>query len=188
MKVTVVPYKPEWAEQFQLQKRIITELLGDLAQVVEHIGSTAVPELPAKPVIDIQVGLRSLAEFDSSNVEDDFAAQGFIHRRDLQEMTPFRRFFKREDHSIGTNTNLHLVEIDHPWWNRHLLLRDYLRESSSARNRYGELKLELCKNEWRDVNHYNEAKEKLIWSLEDEAFQHFQISEAELKMYHLNRS
>lgn len=187
MRVRIAPPCSQWAADFESEKRKLWSLIGEHLAAIEHIGSTSIPGLPAKPIIDIQVGLRSLADFDNSGAADSIGRLGYLHRVDLQEQTPYRRFFKRENSPAGPDANMHAVEATHPWWKRHLLFRDFLRENEDGRLRYANHKLRLGHQDWHDVNHYNAAKEALIWQLEDEAFRHFDVPEQEAELYRRDR-
>ena len=82
----------------------------------------------------------------------------------------------REIDGVRQN-NLHLVAADHPWFRRHLVFRDYLRESSPARIRYQKVKQELAQREWNDVNDYAQAKSDVIIAIEEQAFTFYGLPE-----------
>jgi GrpB-like predicted nucleotidyltransferase (UPF0157 family) len=177
VRVEIATYDPQWPLLFQRERTALQETLGT-ESVIEHIGSTAVPLLAAKPIIDIQIGVPNLEAFDQSEAAACVEKLDYTHRTDLQTMVPHRRFFMRRGHADQPDVNIHLVARDHPWWDRHLLFRDYLRENAEARIRYEFLKLELAARDWPNIGAYTDAKSGLIIELEEEAFDHFGVSEA----------
>ncbi len=179
MKIDVVPADQNWSQKFIEEETQLRGELGALCHDLQHIGSTSVPGLAAKPVLDIQVAVESLQEFDSSDADKKLQSIDYDHLKQYQERVPFRRLFQRKESKKGLDVNLHIVEAGHPWWHRHIYFRDYLRSNEDARKAYQELKLSLKNQEFKDVNHYNEAKEQLIWKLEEEALAFFRLSREE---------
>lgn len=153
--VFVVDYDPAWPERFERERGLIAGALGDLALGIEHIGSTAVPGCAAKPVIDIMIGLRALAEGDRCVAP--LEAIGFEFRGDggIEEHLYFRRGMPRTHH-------LHMVERDGSYWVGHLAFRDLLRSSSQLTQEYGELKKRLAAAYRTQRVEYTEAKTPFI--------------------------
>lgn len=166
MKVTVVEYRPEWQKIFEDEKRILQTALGDVPAQIEHIGSTAVAGLAAKPIIDLMVGLEDFSIAD--NVVPKIEALGYEYIRKYEAVMPFRRFFKKERSGIRTH-NIHMVGIGGEFWERHILFRDYLRQNPDVAGQYASLKKELAGREWEDVNEYADAKTEFIKEIEDKA-------------------
>jgi GrpB-like predicted nucleotidyltransferase (UPF0157 family) len=137
-KLTVVAYDPAWPIQFEKEKELIFAALGQRVTFVEHIGSTAVPGLAAKPIIDVLVGVQQLG--DVAWYVEPFARAGYVVGK--QEM-PGRWFFKKNVDGIRV-CNLHIVPAE-GYSDRHeLVFRDYLRNHPEAANRYRRLKLGLA--------------------------------------------
>jgi GrpB-like predicted nucleotidyltransferase (UPF0157 family) len=148
--VTLVEWTPAWAERFERERARIVEALGDAALGVEHIGSTAVPGLAAKPIVDI---LLIVAE-----VDDEAAYLPALERAGyvLRVREDGHRMVRTPD--LGVHVHVWAEdEID-----RHLRFRDRLRASPEDRAAYERLKRELAPREWADVNDYAEAKGPLI--------------------------
>ena len=109
----------------QAQKEI-QEAIGSVVVEITHMGSTAIPNITAKPVIDIMVGVRRLEDVDM-RVLEKLANLGYVYIKKYEEGMPYRRFFQR-DNAAGVRTHhIHLVEMQSDFWRRHLLFRDYLR-------------------------------------------------------------
>jgi GrpB-like predicted nucleotidyltransferase (UPF0157 family) len=166
MKVTIVEYNPEWREMFEEEKSVLQTALREVPSQIEHIGSTAVAGLAAKPIIDIMVGLEdfSIAERVVPKIE----ALTYEYIKKYEETMPFRRFFIKEQEGIRTH-QIHMVAIGSEFWERHILFRDYLRQNASVAAKYASLKKELAEREWTDVNEYADAKTEFIRKIESEA-------------------
>jgi GrpB-like predicted nucleotidyltransferase (UPF0157 family) len=148
--VTLVEWTPAWAERFERERRHILEAVGAAALAVEHIGSTAVPGLAAKPIVDILLIV--------PDVEDEAAYLPALERAGyvLRVREDGHRMLRTADLGV----HLHVwadAEID-----RHLRFRDRLRASPEDRAAYEQLKRELAGRDWADVNDYAEAKGPLI--------------------------
>jgi GrpB-like predicted nucleotidyltransferase (UPF0157 family) len=166
MKVTVVEYRPEWRKMFEDQKRILQTALGDVPAQIEHIGSTAVAGLAAKPIIDLMAGLEDFLIAD--NVVPKIEALGYEYIQKYEAVMPFRRFLIKEQGGIRTH-QIHMVGIGGEFWERHILFRDYLRQNPGVAEQYASLKKELAGREWEDVNEYADAKTEFIREIEDKA-------------------
>lgn len=166
MKVTVVEYRPEWRTMFEDEKRILQAALGDIPAQIEHIGSTAVAGLAAKPIIDLLVGLKDFSLAD--NVIPQIEALGYEYIQKYEAVMPFRRFLIKEQGGVRTH-QIHMVGIGGEFWERHILFRDYLRQNPDVAGQYASLKKELAGREWEDVNEYADAKTDFIREIEDKA-------------------
>ena len=166
MKVTIVEYRPEWRKLFEDEKRVIQTALGEVSARIEHIGSTAVAELAAKPVIDLMVGLEDFSIAD--NLVPKIEALAYEYIKKYEAVMPFRRFFTKEQAGIRTH-QIHLVGIGSEFWERLVLFRDYLRQHPGVAAKYALLKKELAGREWADVNEYADAKTEFIRKIENEA-------------------
>jgi len=134
-KIVVEPYNPEWPKAFEREAIKIKEALGSNCIAVHHIGSTSIPGLLAKPVIDM-IGVVRSAEKSIQPLE----RLGFAYKGEYN--IPMRSFFNRGE---GVDINLHLYEEGHPEIELNLLFRDYLRRDSKAREEYAALKEALLK-------------------------------------------
>jgi GrpB-like predicted nucleotidyltransferase (UPF0157 family) len=150
-----VEYDPRWPEQFAREEARIRAALGDRALQIEHIGSTAVPGLPAKPIIDILLVVADSAH-EPSYVPALEAARYVLRIRepDWHE----HRMFKGPD----VNINLHVYTAGSPEIDRYLLFRDRLRTQSADREQYAETKRVLAQQTWRYVQNYADAKSAVV--------------------------
>lgn len=168
-KITIADYNPDWPDQFATEKAQLMAIVGDYVADIQHIGSTSVPGLGAKPVIDIMIGVRSLADADAHCIEP-IVGLGYEYVRKYEVELPFRRYFSK-DNADGIRTHqIHLVEIESDWWERHLVFRDYLRTHPEASEAYERLKRELAALPFESTNDYAEAKTEFIRGVETEAF------------------
>lgn len=166
MKVSIVEYCPQWREMFEEEKRLLQAVLAEVSAKVEHIGSTAVNGLAAKPIIDIMIGLPNFSVADSlvSRIEN----LGYEYFNKYEDEMPYRRFFAKNSNGIRTH-QIHMIETGSEFWERHLLFRDYLRQNPEMTNDYAALKKQLAEREWADVNEYADAKTKFIKGIENKA-------------------
>ena len=163
-EVAVVPYDPGWPGLFEEEKQhLLSCLPGNLVRRIEHFGSTAVPCLPAKPVVDILVEVTDLEE-TKSRIAPILEAQGYDYfwrptRGD--DVPPFYAWFIKRDGS-GTRTHhIHMVEGHFEHWDR-LFFRDYLVEHPEVAREYGVLKLKFSEFHRNDRIAYTEAKTDFI--------------------------
>lgn len=153
--VLIVDYDPTWPEMFRREEARIRGALGERALLVEHIGSTAVPGLPAKPCIDIMLAVADSA--DEPAYVPDLEAAGYVLRIREPEWNEHRVFKGRE-----INLNLHVWTIDDPELKRHRDFRDWLRLHKDDRDRYAEAKRSLGSETWSTMQDYAEAKNDIV--------------------------
>ncbi len=149
--IRLVPYREEWAERFAVERARIAAALGDAAVMIEHVGSTAVPGLVAKPIVDILVAVR-----DPTDPVHEAALVGAGYLLRVEE--PEHRMFRTPERDV----HVHLWVAGTEDVTRHLEFRDRLRASEADRRAYAALKHELAAREWADVNDYATAKGPLI--------------------------
>jgi GrpB-like predicted nucleotidyltransferase (UPF0157 family) len=157
--ILVLDYDPQWPILFEKEKEAIIAALGSKVLLLEHIGSTAVPGLAAKPVIDIAVGVQSLV--DAPVLIPCLEQLGYIYDSILEQLVPERRFFWKGTPMIHTY-HLHLAEPDHPVLRKPLQFRDYLRTHPDAVEQYGVLKRELAKRYVQDLDAYVAGKTSFV--------------------------
>lgn len=160
--ITLVEYDPSWHELFERESNRIRSVLGSKALQIEHVGSTSVPGLCAKPIIDILLVVE-----DSSN-EPPYVpaleAAGYTLR--VREPEWFEhRLFKGPD----TDINLHVFSSGTSEIDRMLRFRDWLRSNESDREKYAQVKRSLAKNKWRHVQHYADAKTSIVQEIMERA-------------------
>jgi GrpB-like predicted nucleotidyltransferase (UPF0157 family)/GNAT superfamily N-acetyltransferase len=166
MKVILSPYNPEWVNLFQKEKKLIADKLGDKIVTIEHIGSTAVPGLGAKPIVDILLGVRKIS--DATKFIPMMEEIGYEYRNNFEHIMPYRRYFTKPG-----RYHVHTVEVTSEFWRRHLLFRDYMRGHDEVRDAYFETKMKLAEQDWSDVNDYAYAKTYFVKKAEKEASNYF---------------
>lgn len=158
--IVVVPYDPRWPRLFEGERASIERAIGAWVEEIEHIGSTAVPGLAAKPIIDIMVGVKSLEA--SPILVERLTGIGYEYVPELERMLPSRRYFRKLREGRRTH-QIHLVERSNSgWWDRHLLFRDHLRTHPEDAEEYARLKVELSGRFRDDREAYTDAKTAFI--------------------------
>ena len=153
--IVLVDYDPDWPRLFEREEGRIRSTLGSRALQVEHAGSTSVPGLPAKPIIDIVLVVADSSEEDAylSSLE----AAGYVLR--IREPDWYEhRVFKGPD----TNVNLHVFSEGCEEIGRMLLFRDWLRRDQADRERYELTKRDLASRDWKYVQNYADAKSAVV--------------------------
>lgn len=158
-EVIIEQYDPNWILKFQNEKENILELCNKLILEIEHIGSTSVENLGAKPIIDIMIGVKTLAL--DIQIIPKIESLGYIYVKKYENIIPFRRFFTKDKNTLR-EFHIHLVEKDTDFWKKHLVFRDKLRKSSEIMNSYYNLKLELAEKFRTDTSKYTDAKADFI--------------------------
>ena len=166
MKVTIVEYSPAWRELFEQEKQLLETALGNSFIIIEHVGSTSVVGLAAKPIIDIMIGLPDFSV--ANNLVPKVEALGYEYVPQYEDEMPYRRYFRKTIAGIKTH-HIHMVEIGSEFWERHLLFRDFLSANPGVADEYAALKRRLAELEWDDVNEYADAKTAFIRSIESRA-------------------
>ena len=162
--IEVVPYDPAWPARFEAEAAAIRTALGDTLVGIEHIGSTSVPGLAAKPIIDMIPLVRDVTELDRKI--GAMAAIGYTPRGEYG--LPGRRYF-RKGSAYARVIHAHAYQIDDPEAERHLAFRDYLRTHPEAVVAYDALKRKLAQRHPHDIVAYMDGKDGLIKQLEAEA-------------------
>lgn len=163
-KLVIVDYDPQWPTIFDKEKTRLLDAIGSYVTAIEHIGSTSVPNLGAKPVIDIMVGLRHLA--DAAHCIAPLENLGYVYVPDFEDAMPYRRYFRKTlPHDPHEHTHhIHMVETQHEFWSRHLLFRDYLRTHPDDAAAYEKLKRELAP-QFTSGSEYADAKTEFITAI-----------------------
>ena len=154
--VRLVPYDPGWAVLFEEEKARLSRALGVLALDIQHVGSTAIPDGVAKPIIDIAIAVQ--------NFEEAFACvellEGLGYTYSGENGIPRRHYFVKRN--PATTHHIHMFEITSQEWRDHLLFRDYLRSHPEMVQAYTELKLHLAEQYSTNREAYTEGKAEFI--------------------------
>lgn len=165
-RIAVVPYDPEWPARYaELELRLKRLLPKNLVQRIAHIGSTAVPGLSAKPIIDVQVEVNDLAEV-RERVVPMMEEEGyeFIWRPSIGESAPFYAWFIKRDDKGERTEHIHIVAPDHVSAER-IIFRDLLRRFPEEAAAYEVLKNTLSKRFSKDRAAYTAGKTEFIQAL-----------------------
>jgi GrpB-like predicted nucleotidyltransferase (UPF0157 family) len=157
--VVVVEYDPQWPRLFEQEKAALLTALGDRLVAIEHMGSTAIPGLSAKPIIDIIAALRSLDEVPACL--EPLRGLGYHYVPEFEALIPERRFFRKGPAEKRTH-HLHLF-AEGDFRERHeRLFRDYVRAHPEAAQEYDRLKRELAAQYGADREGYTSAKTDFV--------------------------
>lgn len=160
--IIIVEYDPNWPNLFEREANRIRSVLGSKALQIEHVGSTSVPGLCAKPIIDILLVVKNSAD-EPSYVP---ALEEAGYSLQIREPEWFEhRLFKGPD----TDINIHVFSEGASEVDRILRFRDWLRSNESDRNKYAQVKRRLAKNKWRHVQHYADAKTSIVQEIMERA-------------------
>lgn len=160
-EVRLHPYDPSWPDEFALERKRLDFLLPGVFREIEHIGSTAVPGMPAKPIIDLLVGVESLGP--AKSLAEHICASGYTTSTEFNETLVDRKWFMRWAEGHRTH-HLHVVAQDGNAWREHLAFRDALRASLPLAARYAALKAQLAARHTTDREAYTDAKKEFIRS------------------------
>jgi GrpB-like predicted nucleotidyltransferase (UPF0157 family) len=156
--VRVVEHDPEWASLFEEEAATICRAGGPLVLDVQHVGSTAVPGLPAKPILDIAVAVRSSG--DIPELVRRLTAVGYIDRGDGGRDGGY--LLVRDSEPEVRTAHVHIVECADPQWHRYVVFRDTLRRDDEIRQQYGEMKKRLAAAYPTDRERYTASKNEFI--------------------------
>jgi len=158
-EVCLVADDPHWATQFVEERERLLDLFPGRFAAIEHIGSTAVPHLAAKPIIDILAGVKTMTEADL--LLEPLCRHGYDTSAEFNATLPDRRWLMR--HALGRRTHhLHLVIFGGDPWIRQLQFRDVLRADAAIAARYEHLKRDLAGQHGHDREAYTRAKTAFI--------------------------
>ena len=163
-QVRVVPHDPAWKEAFEAEAAALRSVLGDEAVAIHHIGSTSVPNLHAKPTVDVLVEAREIGNLDDLETELD---EG-VYEAWGEYGIPGRRFFTR-DRGPERLCNVHVFEAGSPGVERHLAFRNYLTRHPETARAYGDLKGSLAERFPADMEAYMDGKDAFVKRVEREA-------------------
>lgn len=147
--IAIVDYDPNWPRMFEHERRRILLALDDLVVGVEHIGSTAVPGLAAKPIIDILAGVRNADDLDAA--VGQLTSIGYAY--DPFPQFPDRRFLRDGSMGVGPH-HMHLTAYGSDFWTEKILFRDWLRTHPQTARKYLALKSDLAARYGGDRERY----------------------------------
>lgn len=174
-EISIVPYNPNWPRMFEDEADFLrAKLPKNLVKRIEHFGSTAVPGLSAKPIIDILVETTSLEE-TKKQIVPILIAEGYEYfwRPAIGDQPPYYAWFIKRGAQGQRTHHIHMVESDSELWDR-LYFRDYLRQFPEEARRYDELKRDLSNKYSHDRVKYTVAKSDYIQTVTEKAKKYYQ--------------
>jgi GrpB-like predicted nucleotidyltransferase (UPF0157 family) len=192
MKIQLEKYNPDWTTTYKDIEDDLRRYLTFLNPVIEHIGSTSIFGLTAKPIIDILVGIPKQEQLDK--VVEPLTSNDYIFYEKYNSIMPFRRFFVKlktnpafftptvysEKDEVPNKLNdyklahIHILEYNSYHWMRHIAFREYLKKHTDVKNEYQKIKIQLSSLDWRDGNEYNDAKNDFIKRTEKKAIEWYE--------------
>jgi GrpB-like predicted nucleotidyltransferase (UPF0157 family) len=163
-RIKVVPYDPKWPGLFEREAEEITSVFGGEVVAIHHIGSTAIPHVSAKPIIDVLVEVQDIEKVDCFN--EAMINRGYQPRGEFG--IPGRRYFIKGCDATRTH-HLHIFQTGHPSIERHLNFRDYMIAHPEEAQAYSHLKEELAQRFPDDIESYMAGKDGLIKETERKA-------------------
>jgi GrpB-like predicted nucleotidyltransferase (UPF0157 family) len=166
-RVEVVPYNPEWEMLFEKEKQVLESIFKPADVEIYHIGSTSVPGLSAKPIIDIMLAADSLEQVEKATPDLDAAA----YEAKGENGIPGRRYFQKHDENGIRKVHLHSYEKGSYQLYRHLVFRDYLRAHPREASKYAAVKEIAAQKYEYDIESYIAEKSPIVKELEQKAMQ-----------------
>ena len=163
-KVVLTPHNLAWIEQYEAEAAQLTAVFQPILVAMHHIGSTAVPGIKAKPIIDIMIVVTEITAVDA--FIQPMASLGYISKG--ENGIPGRHYFRKGSDEHHTH-HVHVYAENHLEIARHLDFRDYLRHHPAAATAYSQLKESLAQQYVADVSQYTESKTPFILEIENKA-------------------
>jgi GrpB-like predicted nucleotidyltransferase (UPF0157 family) len=163
-KVIVLPHDPAWSAAFQIEASALRDLWRGEVVRIHHIGSTAIPGICAKPIIDILVEVRDIARieaFDEGMIRRGYVPEG-------ENGIPGRRFYTRGSKEARTH-HVHVYQVGSAEIERHIVFRDFMIAHPQVASAYGRIKAQLAERFPEDIDSYVEGKDAFVKEMERRA-------------------
>lgn len=158
-QVRILPYDPQWTQRYEMERMRLLTLFPEAFLALEHVGSTAVPGMAAKPIVDMMGGVRSMKEADA--LLPALCQNCYSTSAEFNATLTDQRWLMR--HASGHRTHhLHLVIHEADEWRRKIAFRNSLRANPDVARRYEELKLKLAEDMGSDREAYTSAKAEFV--------------------------
>jgi len=166
-KVEVVPHDPRWRDEFEAEAKHVAAALGDNVVAVHHIGSTAIPNIYAKPVVDLLIEVRDITEVDGRSSAMESLGYEVMGEYGI----PGRRYFRKDDREGIRTHQIHAFEAGSAEAGRHLAFRDYMIAHPVDAQRYSDLKRRLAEEHPQSFDGYMDGKDGFIKEINRRAAQ-----------------
>ena len=166
-RVEVVPYNPKWETLFENEKQLLESIFKPAEVEIHHIGSTSVPGLSAKPIIDIMLAADSLEQVEKATPAIEAAG----YEAKGENGIPGRRYFQKHDENGIRKVHLHSFEKGSHQLYRHIVFRDYLRSHPREASKYSDVKEKAALKYEFDIDSYIDEKSPFVKEIEQKAMQ-----------------
>ena len=161
-RARIVPYSPEWVQLFEQEEKRLRDLVGEYVLDIQHVGSTSISGMPAKPILDIGI---TIAQYeDGNNCIKPIESLGYKYRGEFGVAR--RYYYVKGD---PRTHHIHMLERDSKEWQRMIFFRDSLRKDKGIAQEYAELKRRLADQYQNDREAYTEGKTGFIKDILDRA-------------------
>ena len=157
-KVEVVPHDPRWRDAFEAEAKHVAAALGENVVAVHHVGSTAIPNIHAKPIVDLLVEVREIAEVDGRSSAMESLGYEVMGEYGI----PGRRYFRKDNREGIRTHHIHAFEAGSEEAERHLAFRDYMIAHPAEAQRYSDLKRSLAEEHPQSPDGYMDGKDGFI--------------------------
>ena len=164
-KVEVVPHDPRWRGAFEAEAKQVAAALGENVVAIHHVGSTAIPNIYAKPVVDLLVEVRDITEVDGRSSAMESLGYEVMGEYGI----PGRRYFRKDNRGGIRTHHIHAFEAGSTEVERHLAFRDYMIAHPGEAQRYSELKRQLAEEHPRSIDGYMDGKDGFIKEMDRRA-------------------
>lgn len=164
-KVEVVPHNPQWRDAFEAEAKPVAVALGENVVAIHHIGSTAIPDIYAKPVVDLLVEVGDITEVDGRSSAMESLGYEVMGEYGI----PGRRYFRKDNREGIRMHNIHAFEAGSTEVERHLAFRDYMIAHPGEARRYSELKMKLAEAHPQSMDGYMDGKDGFIKEMDRRA-------------------
>jgi GrpB-like predicted nucleotidyltransferase (UPF0157 family) len=152
---------------FEVESKSVADALGGNVVAVHHIGSTAIPSIYAKPIIDLLIEVKDIIEVDRQNLAMESLGYEVMGELGI----PSRRFFRKDNQESVRTHHIHTFEIASAQVERHLAFRDYMLAHPEDAQKYSELKRELARKYPQNIDRYMDGKDVFIKEMDNKAAQ-----------------
>ena len=157
-KVEVVPHDPKWREMFKVESNRVMDALGKNVVAVHHMGSTAIPQIYAKPIIDLLVEVKDITKVDEQKASMESLGYKVMGEFGISG----RRFFLKDNQENIRTHHIHTFTVGSDQVKRHLAFRDYMISHLEDAQSYSKLKCKLATEYPRDIDKYMDGKDGFI--------------------------
>lgn len=169
--VTVYPYDPTWVDEYEKEKEILQNILKDFDIQIEHVGSTSIPGLSAKPIIDIAIGAKNVETIEK--IEPILAEHGYDMLNSLQDKG---EVLARKGPTTCRTHYIHIQVLGSEYWNEFIYFKKYLLEHPEYIKEYETLKKELSVKYAEERKKYTAAKNDFISSVLEKAYKLYNVN------------